>query len=214
MPVCLGLQTHWSINCTYSITHARDLCPLLQKFIPSQEPTHTALLSWTYARIFLTHSQENTNGKWNRINKHIGKYLVLTLLICLICSCLQECKGGAELPTLPVYRVFKKIFIFFLELSLLPKMIWLSRTGFPSQTISTHDLKSKREDIYKNTRETKSSGNSTLNKSCLSVPNSSVQQILKYSLLLGKRKKRKTESRRGSLGGEAEQLQNKSIWQW
>lgn len=85
---------------------------LLYKFIPSQQPIHTAWLSWTYARTLLIHSQQNTNGKRNRINNEKVKYLILTLLICL-CSCLQECKGGSRVAYSPVGRPFTKSFNFF-----------------------------------------------------------------------------------------------------
>lgn len=102
---------------------------LLYKFIPSQQPIHTAWLSWTYARTLLIHSQQNTNGKRNRINKEKVKYLILTLLICL-CSCLQECKAGSRSCILSSWQAIYKEFQFFLELSPLLKMTGLSKEGF------------------------------------------------------------------------------------
>lgn len=121
-------------------------------------------------------------------------------------------QGGSRVAYSPVYRLLKNIFIFFLALFPLPKKIWLSRTGFPSQTVHTCDLKSKRKDIYEN-RETKSSGNSTLNKPCLPVPNSSVNKSCSIHHCWAREIKGRLKAGEEAWG-EAEQLQNKSIWQW
>lgn len=84
-------------------------------------------------------------------------------------------QGGSRVAYSPVYRPLKKSFIFCWSYLHYVRR-YDSRTGFPSQTVSTCDLKSKRKDIFENNRETKSSGNSTLNKPCLWVPNSSVNK--------------------------------------
>lgn len=102
MPVCLGLQTHWSINCIYSLTHAREVCLPTVK-IYSQLRANT----YSFAELNLCQDFSDTQSgehKWKmEQNKQAHRQIFgsyssnLSNSSCLQC---KECKGGAELPTL------------------------------------------------------------------------------------------------------------------